>query len=171
MPAPALPSVPYPLINGHRFSFSSLQIQLAAKKTIGFKSISYKSSLKPAIVRGTNAQVVGRTRGVHESSGELVLYQEDWADFLAVLSTLSGFTSGLSPGGLPPGFMEVSWDAAVGYSETPVSPVQLNLLKGCRITDIDESHEEGEEALSVKLSLSILMIQYNGAYPVNIPLT
>src|SRR5262249_53587095 len=135
------------------------------------KSLSYKSSLKPGIVRGTNAQVVGRTRGIHDASGELVLYREDFADFLALLGTLTGATSGLSPTGLPPGFMEVAWDGIVAFSEAPASPVQTDLLKGCRITDIDDSHEEGEEALSVKLSLSILMVLYNGASPINIPLT
>jgi len=170
MPGPSLPSFPIPMVNGARFSFASMAIGVAGKKSIGFKAINYKNSLKPGKVRGTNAQVIGRTRGNYDAEGSLTLYKEDFGDLLAYLATLTGATSSLNPTGLPPGVMEVAFDITVGYSETPASPVQLDVLKACRITDMEQDASEGEDAIAMKLSLDILVIGWNGYFPINVPL-
>lgn len=165
-----LPSFPIPMINGARFSWASVQIGLAGKKTIGVKSINYKDPLKPGKVRGTNAQVIGRTRGNYDAEGSITVYREDFLDIITYLATLIGVTSGLSPNGLPPGFKEVAFDITVAYSEVPASPVQMDVLKGCRITDSEMDGSEGEDALAMKLSLDILVISWNGFYSINVPL-
>jgi hypothetical protein len=169
MPAPALPSFSIPLINGNAVSWASLSIQVGQLKTIGCKAVNYKDSLKPGKGRGTNSQVIMRSRGNYDAEGSITFYKAQWLDVLAYLQTLSS-SSGLSTTGGPPGFKEVSWALAVSYSETPVSPVQTDTCFGCRITETEEDGSEGEELTVVKCALDIQMISWAGAFSLNNPL-
>ena len=168
---------PTPLINGSRFSFSSVDFRIPTfpgQRITDIKSVDYTSTLEPGKVFGTSAQKVGRTRGQQECEGSVEMYREAWGLLLPALSALTAFTSGLSPLGAPPGIQEVAFDIIVSYAELPISPVQTDVLKGCRIKKIGSNAAEGTEALTVKLDLDIMQIGYTGVgqstpvYPLNL---
>ena len=164
-------TVNYPMINGHRMDFSSISFQPNGSRIIGIKSINYKHSLKPGMVRGTSAQVAGMTRGEYDASWDMEIYREDWLDFVTALAQLGGFTSGLGLSGQGPGYMEVPFPCSVAYAETPWAPVQMDMLIGCRITDDDVSNSSGSDGLTLKIQGVCIQQTRAGFSAINIPIT
>ncbi len=83
---PAL-AVPFPIINGHAFSYASVEIfwgplPVAQK---AFKSINYGAKLDPGEIRGTDPHVIGYTRGTHSSDGDAEAYLAQWELLKATL--------------------------------------------------------------------------------------
>ncbi len=142
--------IQYPLINGHRYEFASIELNINGSLLSGFKDLSYSDSLDPAKIRGNSPQVIGRTKGTYDAEGSLTVYKEEWADILLKLS-LGG------------GYMEVPFIISVVTSES--IRVQTDILSGCRIKKVEDSHSEGNEALVVKLDLDIMVITRNGKVP------
>ncbi len=136
----------YPDVNGKRYSFSSVEAKFNDQRYIGFKAVAYKSSLKPGIVRGTDPNKLGRTRGQGDHTGSFEMFKEEWETLKASLGD---------------GFMEVPFNIVVAYAEDG-SPVATDALYGCRITDVDDTHSEGPDALTVKCELDIMDVDYNG---------
>src|SRR4051812_25063026 len=139
----------YPLINGVRYSFSSIELALDGATMIGFKELSYKAALDPGEVRGAAAQLIGRTRGQFSADGALTLYRQEFDELVARLG---------------PGFMERSFPIAAMYADEG-QPTVCDQLIGCRIKNVDKSSSEGSEALTVKLDLHIMLIRFNGVSP------
>jgi hypothetical protein len=149
---PLLATTP-PNINGHRYDFSSITVRtsfLGALRLFGVKDINYKQRLTPGKARGTNAAIMGRSRGTYESDGGFTMYREEYQAFIHALS---------QGGRLP--YMEVNFDIQVGYAEVLGPTSQDELLK-CRITDEEDSHSEGETPLVTKVTLDIFRINRDG---------
>jgi hypothetical protein len=147
--------VPYPLINGLRYDFSSVEITAGARLFNGVKSIKFSQTLEPGKVRGNRSQVLGRTRGPLDSDGSLELYRLEFQDLISVLATLR-------PG---VGFMEAAFDITVTYSEAG-TPVIQDVLQGCRIKKHENSGQEGGDALTVACDLDIMMVLPGGVAPI-----
>jgi hypothetical protein len=168
-------TVQYPLINGVRMDFSSINFAPIGARIVGIKSINYEDELNPGIVRGTSAQVIGRTRGEYNATFDFEIYREDWLDLCIALSKLTT-ASGLSPSGTAPGIYEVSFPITVAYAETPASPVQTDTLLGSRLKKAAASNSSSSEALSLKVEGHALMLIRNNAitgspiYPISVPL-
>ena len=145
----AIPS--YPSVNGIRYDWSSVEIDLGGKKYFGIKDISYKHSLEPGEVYGTHAQILGRTRGQYKSEASITLFKEEYSDLLEALGD---------------GYMERSFDIIINYADANQSIVTDKVI-GCRIKSADESHAQGTEALVVKLDLHVMMILEHGKKPIN----
>lgn len=147
--------IQYPLINGIRYDFSSVEIAVGARLFNGVKSLKYSQTLKPGKVRGNRAQVIGRTRGILDADGGLELYRLEFQDLIAVLAQLR-------PG---VGFMEAVFDITATYSEAG-QPVTQDVLQGCRITKHDHDGKEGEEASTVNMDLDIMLVLPGGVAPI-----
>lgn len=137
----------YPLINGNKYDWSSIEIDLGdAGIFTGVKELTFTHSLEPGEVRGTRAELLGRTRGEYSAEGTIVVWAEEYAQIIAALGD---------------GFMEASFPITATYSDTNV-PVQTNRLFGCRITNADMGGSQGTDPLEVSMDLSIFRIETNG---------
>ena len=146
---------PYPLINGHRYDWSSVRITIDGIPYTGVKSINYRQTLTPGIVRGTRSQPTGRTRGIYEPEGSIELYKEDYQDIITALA-MAGAR----------GYMEVAFQIMVQYSQAgmglPGVPVLTDMLAGCRIASDEDSPSEGADPFTVNCDLSIMYVLRNG---------
>ncbi len=153
---------PFPLVNGVECDFSSIKIRLAGSPLIlvGFKQVSYKHSLKPGKKRGAFAQVTGMSRGQYDGEGSLTLYKPQAVDFVTQLAQQAA-ANGL-------GYMEYEWPATVNYSEAwMLGAPYTDQILSARITDEEDSHEEGTEVLVTKFTLAIRGIIKNGNMPLS----
>ncbi len=147
----------YPLINSNRYDFSSVEININGQTFKGVKSISYKESLPPGKVYGASAMKLGRSRGQYDPTGSLEIFKEEWEALRPVLAATP-----------PLGYMEASFQIVVMYAEL-AAPVAVDTLLGCRISDIDETHSSGSDALTVKCDLDIMLINRGGTFAVSPP--
>ena len=105
----------YPLINGNKYDWSSIEIDLGdAGIFTGVKELTFTHSLEPGEVRGTRAELLGRTRGEYSAEGTIVVWAEEYAEIITALGD---------------GFMELSFSISATYSDTNVS-VQTNRVFG-----------------------------------------
>lgn len=151
-------AVSYPLINGVRWDYSSIEFELdAMKRVFGVKEISYSDQLEPGLVYGAHPQPLGRTRGVYSAEGSFSIYREEYGDFMAFLSSLQ-----------PPPLNASGTSGTLGVFETPFT-VTLNFgeqgqqqhtdkLVACRVKKRDKSFSQSADPLVVKVDLSILRI-------------
>src|SRR5258707_785556 len=85
MPIP----ISYPLINGHRYSWNSVELGLGPAGIImrGVSSIDYGDQLTPGNLRGTGPNVVGRTRGEYDADAEIEMYRLEWENLKGQLGS------------------------------------------------------------------------------------
>lgn len=152
MPMPVR-SPTYPLINGHKYSWSSIEAVFGALPILGIKSINYKSSLKAGTVRGTLPQKIGRTRGEQDADCDFEMYKLEAMAFISTLGA-NGY-----------GFGEVSFPITVSYSELaslPPQPPVTDMIVGVRIEEIAHSNAEGTDPTTVKFTCSCMDVLHNG---------
>lgn len=150
-------AISYPLINGTRHEWSSIELKLNGKIYVGVSSINYSAKLEPTKVYGVSPEPIGRTRGVYSAEGSIEMYLAEYNALLTDLSALGGL-------------MEVSFDAVVAYSEADFDVITDEVI-GCRIKNIDASQSQGADPLKRKLDLDIMKIKFGGFENVNSPLT
>lgn len=139
----------YPQVNGVRYDYSSVEINVNGRIIKGVKSISYKHALKPGVVRGTSAQKNGRTRGQYEPEASFTMYKQEADEFIESLGN---------------GYMERSFNVVVNYSDDG-QPVKTTRIIGARIADESDENEEGTDALCTKFELDVIAVIKNGVSP------
>jgi hypothetical protein len=150
----ALP-LQYPLVNGHRYSFASIEAIFNGIPFIGFTAVNYKPSLKAAMVFGSRPQAIGRTRGKAEHTFDFEMYRLEF----------ELFKTSLGAAGL--GYGETSFDTVVLYSEL-FQPVTTDVIVSARIEEVDLSNADGTDPSKVKVTCSAMSILLNGM-PIAIP--
>jgi hypothetical protein len=155
---PAL-AVPFPIVNGHAYSYASVEIfwgpmPIAQK---AFKSINYGAKLDPGEIRGTDPHVIGYTRGTHSSDGDAEAYLAQWE----LLKQTLGFAG--------VGYGEVLFTIIVQFYEapqpgSPPSPVIRHVLENIRITEGRYSNQQGNEGSTVKLTMKMMDLDENGGF-------
>lgn len=153
-----MPNPPYPLINGHRYSFVSIEAIFNNIPFIGFSAVNYGPSLKASLVYGSRPQPIGRTRGKAEFKFDFEMYRLEFEFFKASLISIKG------PG---VGFGEVSFRTVVQYGEFG-QPTITDTIEGARIEEVDLSNADGTEPAKAKCTCSALDILLNGV-PIAIP--
>jgi hypothetical protein len=148
-------SVAYPLVNGHRYSFASIEAIFNGIPYIGFSAINYKPSLKATMVYGSRPQALGRTRGKQEHTFDFEMYRLEFEIFKATLGI----------GGV--GFGETPFDVVVQYAET-LQPVTTDTIISARIEEVDLSNTDGTDPSKVKCTCSVMQILLN-FMPIAIP--
>lgn len=149
--------ISYPLVNGHRYSFVSIEFGANGAIMRGVSSIDYGDELTPGKMRGTGPNVIGRTRGEYDGDGEVEMYRLEWENLKSTLGV-----AGV-------GFGETAWPITVTYGETG-QPVVTDTLEGCRITKVRTGGQEGSDPTKVKLTIDLLRILHNGV-PIYTPTT
>lgn len=139
-------TISYPLVNGHRYSFASIEVDFEGKKFLGFTEINYKDSLEPGKLRGLGPQVIGRTRGDYDSEGSFKCFRQEFDELTTALGD---------------GYGEKSITIAVTYSEEN-QPTVTDRLTGVRIKSVDNSNSQGTDATEVSCELDVLLVERNG---------
>lgn len=146
-----------PLINGHKFDYSSIELNVEGQMFTAVQEISYSHTLEPGVLRGTKPQKIGRTRGEYNAEGSLTMYLADYKSLITLLALKNPTV----------GYMEQSFTITVMYQELAVSAQLItDVLIGCRFTSVEHSHSQGNEALQTSVNLDIMSIIENGLPPV-----
>jgi len=152
MPGPYVISTP--LINGHRFSFASIEATVNGIPLIGFKSINYSQELEPGDVFGTRSNKLGRTRGKQNANCDFEMYRLEWENLKITLGA-AGF-----------GYGETPFNITVCYADLG-APVIVDLIEGVRITKAEFSNSEGTDATAVKLTTNVMRIRENSSQTIS----
>jgi len=139
-------AIQYPLINGVRYDFSSIEIDFNGKKFLGFTKIAYSDSLEPGKPRGAHPQAVGRTRGEYDCEASAEMFRQEFDELATALGD---------------GYGEVPVTITVGYSATG-QPTITDVLSGVRIKKVSNEHSQSTDALAVSLELDPQLITRNG---------
>ena len=148
----------YPLVQGDYTSWAEIQPVLSIPgtvdvKTKDFAGVNWKNSLTPAKVPGAGPVTRGRTVGVHDADAQIMMYQDSYYRFLALLMQAAKIL-GATGYGLVPWNLITSW--------TPLTGPQLVktvTLFGARIIGDEEDHKPGAEANVVTVPLSIIRVE------------
>lgn len=143
----------YPLVNGARHEWTSIEAKVNGDIVIGFKEIAYNDKLEPTKVYGVHAQPIGRTRGVYSAEGSMTLYLDEANTLIQKLG---------------PGFKEISFDITVSYTEG--SDTITDEIVGCRIKSLDMSNSQGADPTVRKFDLDVMFIRWGGQESLQNPL-
>jgi hypothetical protein len=144
----------YPLINGVRHSFPSIELKLNGLIFVGFKSINYSRKRSRSMIYGNNADPIGKTRGKNEYSCDAEFYLAEFNQFLASLG---------------PGYGDLAFTINVTYTENSLDTIQ-DVILGCTLDSSEVSQSEGTDALVRKFEMNPLKILFNGVDDSAIPL-
>jgi hypothetical protein len=147
--------IPYPLINGARHGFSSIELKIHTQIFKGFKSLNFNRTRSRGLVRGNHPDPIGYTRGENEYKADCEIYLAEWALFQQILGV---------------GYGDVAFPVLVTYGENAFDAITVELT-GCHMDSTDFSHGQGTDALTVKCDLNPLKIVINGVDDTEFPLT
>lgn len=142
------------IINGTVYDSSSITIVINNLPFAGITEISYKDSLEPGVLQGTDPIIRGRTRGQYKAEASFTIGKKD---FELVKIELAKIRSS--------GFGEIEFPITVTYRESADDVVITDVVEGCRIMSQENSHSSGNsDALVTKVDLSVIRIRWNGKY-------
>lgn len=145
-----------PLINGRRFSFSSIEFAISTPATaaeifVDIDDVSYSESLEIAFKRGASQQPLGWTAGAY-TPGEATLQMGKGT-----------FNEGIVMG-IGPGWLGVNIALAVAYAEVGEVPCVDTMV--ARIIGAEDKGSAGPEPLVTIVRLQPFIILRNGIPPV-----
>lgn len=146
--------IPYPLVNGHRYSYASIEIRILDKIFFGFRAINYTNALSVGELYANAPHKIGRTRGRYEPTASAEMYRLEYENLKESLAILNGGQ----------GYQEVPFDIIVAYAEG--TPVVTDTIVGARIISADFSNAEGTDPSIVAIELNVMEIREAGILPV-----
>lgn len=149
----ALIPILYPLINGVRYQFASIELKLNGQIYLGCKSINYSRIRTRGWARGTSPDPLAKTRGTNEYKCDVELYLAEHAALVDALALQGALTGG--------GFGDVFFTVDVFYGESAFSTLHDTII-GCTLDSNDSSNSEGSDALTRKSELNPVKILWNG---------
>ncbi len=149
--------ISYPLINGVRHGYSSIELKLAGQIFLGFTAINYSRTRSRGLARGQHPDPLGKTRGTNEYKGDCELLLAEF-NLLQSLLVAQGA-----------GYGDVFFQVLVTYGENQFDTI-TDTLNGCTVDLTDASNSEGPDPLKRKIDLSPLKILFNGIDDVAVPL-
>ena len=137
----------FPMVNGVRHGFSSIELKMNGQIFKGFKSINYSRTRSRTLVRGNHPDPIAKTRGENDYSGDCELYLAEWNLFMTLL------------GG--DGYGDASFTVLVTYGEDGFDTV-TDELTGCTMDSTEASNSQGPDPLTRKIDLKPLKIKFGG---------
>ncbi len=144
----------YPLVNGIRHEWSSVELKLDGDVYVGVKEVKYSATLKGTKMRGTHPAPIGRTRGEYDCEASIVLWFAEAVQFRKKLGA---------------GYMEKAFDIVVSYVEDGFDTVVDEII-GCRITKDEGGGSQGPDGLTISWDLDPMKVIYNGDESLKVPL-
>lgn len=151
----AAPSpIAYPLLNGVRHSFASVEFKFNGLIYVGVASMNYKRTRTRGWVRGNHPDPLGKTLGENEYTADVELYLAEWNVFQANLGA---------------GYGDVFFDATATYSSNGFDLISDTIL-GCTFDTTEVALAKGTDGLSRKIELNPVKILFNGKEDLAVPL-
>lgn len=142
----------YPLLNGVKHDFTSIEVVFGPHILIGFKSVNYSRTRSRSMVYGTSPDPIGKTRGKNE-------YKADCEIYLAEFDLVTAI----------PGYGDIPFTMVVNYSTNGIDTV-TDVLLNCTFDTTDASNAEGTDATVRKVELNPTKILFGGKDDMLIPL-
>ena len=141
----------YPLIDGNKFDFSSVEWNYNGYIVTAVNEISYSQALTPGQVYGARSEVLAFTRGtLAAGEGSFSMPIQDASEFMTELGS---------------GYREILLPCTVTYGSPNVATITDKLV-ACRITNDENSGSAGsEEPLMTVFSFMYLYGSRNGIFP------
>lgn len=142
----------YPLINGVRHDFSSIEFKLAGRIYVGFKSLDHSRKRTRGLIEGNHPDPIAKTRGSNAYAASCEMFLAEWNLFrndLVLLATARGI-----------GWGDVLFLATVIYSSPGFDTQTLRLI-GCSVDSIEASQSKSPDGLTRKIDLAPLKIIEN----------
>ena len=146
-------AVQYPLVNGVRQSWPSVEIKLAGFIFYAVE-INYSRTRERTVVYVNHPDPVGKTRGKNTYVGDCTLLLAEWNNFHNALILQAG-VQGL-------GYGDVPFEVISSYTEIGLDTI-TDTLKGCTLDSLESAGAEGTDPLKRKFNLAPLKILFNGA--------
>ena len=146
----------YPLINGVKHDFSSIELNMAGQIFVGFKSINYSRTRTRTMVRGNNPDPIAKTRGTNEYSGDCEIYLAEWNYFQQQVLIPAAEQAGLNGG-----YGDLQFQITVHYNDPGFPPI-VDTLIACSVDTTEASQSQGNDPLVRKITLNPLKIYFGG---------
>lgn len=139
--------ISYPDINGHRYSFASIEATFNGLLFAGFTEISYGNSLAPGDVYGTSSNKLGRTKGKQDSKCSFTMYKSEFENLRLTLGA-AGVAYGETP-----------FNITVTYFELGQVPI-TDLIEGIRIVEDEDmpGSSDSAEPSKVKVTCNVMRV-------------
>ena len=159
----------YPLINGVKHDFSSVELKLAGQIFVGFKSINYNRTRTRVMVMGNSPDPIAKTEGTNAYTGDCEIYLAEWNYLQGILiaaAQAAGIPQGSTPGS---GYGDVLFQVVVTYSSLGFDTI-TDVLNGCSLDAIEAGNAQGPDPLVRKVTLNPLKIYFGGQDDLGVPL-
>lgn len=158
----AVSPIQFPLLNGVRHSFTSIELKFAAvpggpsisQVFFGFKSLNYTRTRNRVLVRGNSPDPLGKTQGENDYSADCELYLAEWNLLMTTLG---------------PGYGDAAFMIQASYSANGFDTIQ-DTVTGCTIDSTEASQSQGPDPLTRKINLMPLKVLFNGVDDLATPL-
>lgn len=140
--------IPFPLINGNRFSWASIVCSAIDEDLTGLRSISYKTNVARSEVRGAGRQRLGFTAGNVSHDASFSMLKEEWENFVSKLDSFGPY-------------LDQVFDIVVTYTDDN-NTTRTDFLVGCRIKGESDDRSNGTDGLEVKVDLDIMYLVKQG---------
>jgi len=157
--------IPYPLISGVRYDWSSIELHVAGQIIIGRKAINYSRKRARSMVEGGSPDPIGKTRGRNTYTADIELYLAEFNQLIDLL-TQTAAAAGATAGN---GYGDVQFSVVVMYSETGFDQI-TDTLYGCTLDSTEVSQSVSPDALSRKVELNPIKIAFGGRDDLATPL-
>lgn len=154
--------IAYPLINGERHDFTSIELKIAGQIFVGFKSINYKRTRTRTTLYGNAKDPIGKTGGTNAYTCDFELYLAEWKLLKAILKKAAaaqpGIVSGVAPGS---GYGDVFFQIIVTYGSSQFD-TYTDTINGNSADEIEGSQAQGPDGLFRKIGTNPLKIIEDG---------
>jgi hypothetical protein len=144
----------YPFINGVKHSLNSVELKIAGRIYIGFKTINYTRKRNRALVRGNSPDPLAKTIGENEYSADCELYL---AEFNLLQSDLGA------------GYGDIQFPVYATWTQNGFDTI-TDILLGCNLDSTESNNSQGPDPTVRKFDLSPIKILYNGVDDLAVPL-
>lgn len=148
-------AVQFPLVNGVRHSWTSVECKLAGGVVAGITEFNYSPKLEAATVRGAGPLPIGTTTGLASYTADFTILLEEFNQFVTTLG---------------PAWMTAFFDFEISYSDEGYAAAGLSTItdsvRRCRITEVGAAASNGSGDATVrKVTLLPLEMYLNGVSP------
>ncbi len=147
----------YPLINGVRHDWASIELHVAGQIVIARKSINYSRIRTRAMAEGASPDPLGKTLGRNAYKADIEMLLAEFYQLQSILSQQAAALGGANGAG----YGDVPFLVQVMYASRGFDQVTDTII-GCTMDSTEVAHGVSPDALSRKFELNPLKILFNG---------
>lgn len=152
----ALKPIRYPLTDGNRHSWNSLEAKFAGKIFLGFTDLTFSRKRSRVKVYGAHPNPLGKTRGSNEFTLKAKLLL---AEFVYLTDEVLGGK----------GYADKYFEVSGTYTESGFDTIRYQFI-GCTLDEEQVSNTRGDDATEVEIDLSPLSYLKNGKPDLDLPM-